>query len=168
MNDGADRTRGRLEAIWIKRAHGGPMDAVHAATLVANQGIEGNADRSRRRQVTIIEREVWDGLMARLGAKLDPTTRRANLMLSGVQLADTRDRTLAIGPCRIRILGEVKPCEQMEAALPGLEAAMYDGWRGGAFGEVVVGGEIAIGDAATWTDERFLHKFPTATVPRQT
>lgn len=122
------------------------MDAASRATLVAGEGISGNADRSRRRQVTLIEHEVWADLMRRLHADLDPSTRRANLMLSGVRLAETRDRILEIGPCRIRILGEVKPCEQMEAALPGLEAAMYDHWQGGAFGEVLEGGEIQVGD----------------------
>jgi MOSC domain-containing protein YiiM len=141
---------GRLEAIWIKRAHGGPMDPVAQATLVSGRGLSGNADRSRRRQVTLIEREVWDALMRRLQAGLDPSTRRANLMLSGIRLADTRDRVLGVGSSRIRILGEVKPCEQMEQALPGLEAAMYDDWRGGAFGEVLEGGEIQVGDVVRW------------------
>ncbi len=126
------------------------MDPFPKAMLVTGQGLAGNADKSRRRQVTLIEREVWEALMRRLNADLDPSTRRANLMLSGVRLAETRDRVLAIGPCRIRILGEVKPCERMEEALPGLEAAMYGGWKGGAFGEVLEGGEIQVGDAARW------------------
>ncbi|MBI4421068.1 MAG: MOSC domain-containing protein [Gemmatimonadetes bacterium] len=143
---------GRLEALWIKRAHRGPMDPVPKAELVTDQGIVGNADKTRRRQVTLIEREVWDELMSRLGARLDPATRRANLMLSSIRLAETRDRILAVGPCRIRILGEVKPCERMEEALPGLEAAMYFGWRGGAFGEVVLGGMVAVGDEARWVE----------------
>jgi MOSC domain-containing protein YiiM len=141
-----------IEAIWLKRARLGPMGPVPRARLVAGSGIEGNANRGGRRQVTLIEREVWEALMRELGASLDPSTRRANLMLGGVRLADSRGRLLRVGPALLRILGETKPCERMEEALPGLRAAMYPDWRGGAFGEVVEGGEIAVGDAVRWED----------------
>ncbi len=49
---------GRLEAIWLKRAHRGPMDARESVVLIAGKGLEGGIDRSSRRQVTIIEREI--------------------------------------------------------------------------------------------------------------
>jgi hypothetical protein len=97
---------GALEAIWIKRVHRGPMDSSQRASLVAGQGIAGNADQGRRRQVTIIEREVWNTLMQELGGSLSPATRRANLMISGTALAGGRGRILRIRPCRIRIWGE--------------------------------------------------------------
>lgn len=142
--------KGALEAIWIKRVHRGPMDPLPRANLVAGQGLVGNADQGRRRQVTIIEREVWDALMAEVGGGLPPSARRANLMISGVPLAGARGRVLRIGGCRIRIRGETKPCEQVEAAHPGLRAAMFPDWRGGAFGEVLDDGEIAVGDPVTW------------------
>lgn len=141
---------GMLEAIWVKRVHRGPMDPSTRARLVTGRGIEGNADQGRRRQVTIIEREIWDDLMRQVGGSLPPSARRANLMVSGAPLAGTRGRILRIGECRIRILGETKPCEMVEASHPGLRAAMYPDWRGGAFGEVVVGGEIAVGDPVMW------------------
>ena len=125
---------GRLEAIWIKRAHRGPMDSVSAAELVAGRGLVGNADQGRRRQVTVIEREVWERLMHELSAHISPSARRANLMISGVSLEGVRDRVLRIGGCRIRLLGETRPCERMDEALPGLREAMKSGWGGGSFG----------------------------------
>jgi MOSC domain-containing protein YiiM len=141
---------GRLDGIWVKRAHRGPMDAHESGVLIAGQGLEGNVDRSSRRQVTIIEREIWEALMRETGASAPPSTRRANLMISGISLTDTRKRVLRIGEARLEIAGETKPCERMEEAVPGLRAAMYANWRGGAFAMVLTGGSIQVGDSIDW------------------
>jgi MOSC domain-containing protein YiiM len=145
-------TTGRLEAIWLKRMHQGPMDAVARAMLKAHHGLVGNTDQGGRRQVTLLEQKVWHALMAHLGAALPPATRRANLLLSGIRLVQSRQRILGIGTCCIRILGETKPCEQMDEAYFGLRQAMYADWAGGAFGKVLDDGEIVVGDVVRWVE----------------
>jgi MOSC domain-containing protein YiiM len=145
---------GRLEAIWIKRAHRGPMDSVSAGMLVTGRGLVGNADQGRRRQVTLIELERWEQLMGELAGSISPAARRANLMLSGVRLAYTRDRILRVGSCRLRVSGETRPCERMDEALPGLRQAMRVDWGGGVFAEVLEDGEIAVGDPVEWEENQ--------------
>ena len=141
---------GRVEAIWIKRAKRGPMDSVESAEMVVGRGIAGSANQGGRRQVTILDADAWEGLMKELGGTLDPSSRRANLLVRGVDLADSMGKVLRIDACRVRILGETKPCERMEETLPGLLAAMSRDWRGGAFGEVLGGGQVRIGDVVCW------------------
>ncbi len=137
---------GRLEAIWVKRARRGVMDAVAEATLLVGHGVAGSPRHGSRRQVTVIEREAWEDVMTEMGAELDPSARRANLMVSGVSLRESRGGLLIVGGCAIEIRGETRPCERMDEALPGLREALGPDWRGGVFGGVVVGGAVRVGD----------------------
>ena len=141
---------GRVENLWIKRAHRGPMDSVADAMFVAGQGIAGSVDRSRRRQVTLLESEAWAQCVTELGVERDPALRRANVLLGGVRLAHTRGRVLLVGDTRIMIGGELTPCERMDEVVPGLQRAMRPDWRGGVFAQILAGGVIHIGDPVEW------------------
>lgn len=142
----------RLEQIWIKRMKRGPMDPVSRAQLKAGRGIVGNANQRGKRQVTLLSHRHWLELTSSLAEPIDPQKRRANLLISDVDLRDSRGKVLAIGAVRIRLFGDTRPCEQMEAAAPGLQAAMSIPYGGGAFGEVLDDGEIAVGDPVAFVE----------------
>ena len=145
---------GHIAKIWIKRFRRGPMDAVTQARLEMGRGVVGSADQGGRRQVTLIACERWDRVRETLADDVDPALRRANLLVAGIDLERTRDRILRIGSCRVRIRGETRPCERMDEAWPGLRAALAPHWGGGAYAEVVDGGDIAVGDDVAWVPAR--------------
>ena len=126
------------------------MDFTRTVRLVPGRGLEGSADNNRYRSVTLIEREVWEQLMRQTGGTAPPSSRRANLLVSGIPLADSRGRILRVGAVRLEIRGETKPCEQMERVVAGLQQAMYPNWGGGAFALVLDDGYISVGDVVEW------------------
>lgn len=150
---------GRVEAIWLKRAVRGLMDPADEASLVAGKGIGGDANFGRsKRQVTIIEREAFDAVRASL-PDAEPVMRRANFMVSGVRLEDTRDQILTLGGVRVYIHGETRPCERMDAQCPGLTAALEPAWRGGVYGVVLDDGAVRVGDSVALEVAEAAHPF---------
>jgi len=141
---------GQIEAIWLKRGKRAPMDAVECAEMIAGKGLVGNANQGGRRQVTILDAAVWERIMKELGTTINPSARRANVMVRGLDLANTRKRILLLGECRLRIFTETKPCERMDEVFPGLKAALYQNWAGGASAQVINGGIVQVGEMARW------------------
>lgn len=140
--------RRRLEAVWVKRFQRGPMDPKSTARLFAGRGIEDNASQGGKRQVTVISVEAWEKVAGDLGLPVDHAWRRANLLVSGLDLRESWGKVLSIGPGPVRVLirGETRPCERMDEACAGLRQALSPEWRGGVYGEVLDDGEITIGD----------------------
>ena len=84
-----------------------------------------------------------------------PDQREAPVELSGPtttgeEFTLERGKTLRIAGCRIRIHGETRPCERMDEACEGLRSALSAPWGGGAYGEVLDDGKIAVGDSVVW------------------
>jgi MOSC domain-containing protein YiiM len=141
---------GEVVTIWLKRFKRGPMDPVMFAEAVEGRGLAGNANQGGKRQVTIIDEARWREAQEALGIDVHPSARRANVMLRGIDLEGQRGRMLRIGRCVVRIYNETRPCEQMDEAQQGLREALKPRWRAGAYGEIVEGGVIQVGDTAEW------------------
>jgi len=129
------------------------MDPVLAARAVRERGLVGNADQGGQRQVTVVSLESWSDAAAELGrTDLDPRLRRANLLIRGIELEESREGVLLIGDVRLLIRGETRPCRAMDEACPGLQSALAKDWRGGVYGQVLADGEIRVGAPVSWED----------------
>jgi len=139
---------GRVEAIWKKTSHGGVMDPVEQVNAIADQGLEDDANFGAARQVTVIEQEVFDRIKENLPTS-EPALRRANIMVSGLQLKNMNNHVLIVGEAEILLRGETRPCKLMDEQCQGLRDALDPDWYGGAHGGVIKGGAIRIGDLAS-------------------
>ncbi len=151
MEHDALSSNGSLVAIWAKQERGQPMRVQGEAALEPGTGLSGSAPTRGKRQVTLLAREAWERAAAEAGLPgADPVTRRANLLVTGVDFHETAGRTLAVGDARILIHGETKACGRV--AEGALLDALAPEWRAGAFGEVVAGGPIRVGDSVAWVE----------------
>ena len=99
------------------------MDPRSRVELRAGTGLVDDAKQSRTRQVTSVSRERWKAVAEALGQHVDPVLRRANLLISGVDLENSRGNILRVGSGRLRVNGETRPCERMDEPLPGWRVA---------------------------------------------
>jgi len=138
----------RVEELWIKPVRKAPMDSAQTASFVTGAGIVGCANQGGTRQVTVIEKEVFERIRMTL-PDAQPIMRRANVMVSGIRLQNTLEQVLTLGGVRLLIKGETRPCERMDAQCQGLTAALDPEWNGGVYGVVLDDGEVTVGDAVT-------------------
>jgi MOSC domain-containing protein YiiM len=138
----------RVEEMWIKPVRKAPMEPAESATFVTDAGIVGCANQGGTRQVTVIEKEVFERIRTTL-PDVEPIMRRANVMVSGIRLQNTREQVLTLGGVRLLIKGETRPCERMDAQCQGLTSALVPEWKGGVYGIVLDDGEVSVGDDVT-------------------
>ena len=135
-----------LEKIYIYPEKDKPGKELEACEVLAESGLTGDRRRSRRRSVTLLSSEVWADTIAGLGIDLSPVTRRANLLVSGVDLQAAVGRRLQIGEVVLKVWGETEPCQKMDDKFPGLQQALAPEMRGGVYAEVEQQGRFRVGD----------------------
>jgi MOSC domain-containing protein YiiM len=146
-------SEGRLIGIARRERKRAPMEELEHARVAPDSGVAGDfRGRPGRRQVTVLAAPGWQAACAELGRELPWTTRRANLLVDGIPLAETTGRRLVIGTVVLEITGELDPCSRMDEADEGLCRALTPDWRGGVTTRVLAGGDIDVGDGVRLED----------------
>ena len=127
------------------------METLDSVAVTQEAGVAGDCygRRPKRRQVTVVSADVWDQVCAELGAEVAWTTRRANLLVRGVELPKRAGVRLTIGALELQVGMETAPCERMDEQHQGLTAALQPDWRGGVACRVLNDAEIRVGDPVT-------------------
>ncbi len=138
-----------LKGIAYRKKSKAEMLEIRAVAVTPERGVAGDyRGRPHDRQVTVLSLEAWQRACRDINVDLHWTTRRANLLVTGVEFgAHSVGDIIQIGDLRMRIMLETDPCRRMEQQQPGLMKALVPEWRGGACCRVLSGGEIAIGDS---------------------
>jgi len=143
---------GRLIGIARARELRAPLEELKEARVSAESGIEGDARGMKlNRQITVLFREGWDDACMELGVRLPWVTRRANLLVEGIERPRETGGRLQIGDVMLEVTMETDPCMLMEQAHEGLKRVLTPDWRGGVCCRVLRGGRIATGDPITFS-----------------
>ena len=122
------------------------MEVLDASEVSVEAGLDGDRRGAvKGAQVTVLAIEDWKAACKEIGEDLPWTTRRANLLVEGVDLPQRVGAEFAIGDVVLVVREETDPCSQMEKARSGLRAALTPDWRGGIRCDVVRGGRLEPG-----------------------
>ena len=139
-------TLGIVQGIAVRDASRAPMKEQQQVEVTLQQGIVQDYRGTGLRQVTFLDAGQWQEILDELGVDLPWYTRRANVLIEGIDLPTTVGRRLQVGACRFAIGGETTPCERMDEIQPGLRRILTPALRGGVWGKVLQGGVLRIGD----------------------
>ena len=144
-----DSDRYEILQLWTRTAKGTPPTSQDALELRADEGVVGDHCLGEKRHVTFIFQDDWNAAEDELGMPVDPSARRANVLLSGGNGLSWIGKRMRLGSCLLEIHKETAPCSQMDEAAPGLMKALVPDGRGGVWGRILEGGTIQPGDQAT-------------------
>lgn len=145
---------GKVIGIATHEEKRGPMVVYAAAKVSFANGIGKDVRGAIRddRQITLMSIEGWNAALSELDRYLHWSTRRANILIEGIDLENTKGEVLKIGEFLVEITGELGPCDRMEEEMKGLKKALTPNWRGGVTCKLLSEGELKEGDAITFMD----------------
>ena len=149
---------GTIESIHVAQEAAGPVRPVGEATLRRGAGIDGDrygrqegtfSDRPLDHELTLVEAEVIDALMAEHGIDLADGLSRRNLTTRGVRLNPLVGRRFRVGGVLCEGTRLCEPCAHLErlTGIGGLARVMAG--RGGLRALVLEDGPVRVGDPVT-------------------
>ena len=139
---------GEIIGIATRTKTRAPMDLCASANILFDKGVGADSRGLKKgnRQVTVMSIEDWDVVCSELGQLIPWTTRRANILLSGIDLKQTKGCLLKLGDCTLEITGELVPCDRMDEQFNGLTKTLSYDWRGGVTCKIIKEGFISVND----------------------
>ncbi len=124
------------------------MQEQERAEITIEKGITGDLRGSQAgRQITILCEAAWQNTCDAINTELPWTTRRANLLVDGVEFGEGDiGKTIRIGEVRQEIKQETYPRSHMDKQHQGLRGALTPKWHGGVCCNVLTAGSIQVGD----------------------
>ena len=147
MDKATIETNGELLGIARRSKPREAMETASEVLVTVEAGVEGDCHGTvPGRQVTVISADSWRDACRDLGMEVPWTKRRANLLLTGIDLRDTVGARISVGDVQLEITEENPPCRVMDIQQHGLRNALKADWRAGVSCRVLSGGKIKVGD----------------------
>ncbi|GAB5551474.1 MAG: MOSC domain-containing protein [Saprospiraceae bacterium] len=139
---------GKIEWIGLRPSSKEEMQVVSSVEVSLEEGLVGDryASKSKKRQVTLIQKEHLEAVSSLLDKAVTPSSCRRNILISGINLLAFKDRQFKIGEVILEMTGLCHPCSKMERNLgPGGYNAMRG--HGGITARVIKAGIIELGQS---------------------
>ncbi len=146
MTKNGTGSQGTIVAIAYRPNVGDPMIEIDRADVSVGKGLDLEPSHKGKRGVTLLSRQSWNDVCRELKADIPWHTRRANVLIDGLDLERLVGHSLQIGDVRLQVHGETQPCSLMDKLHFGLREILIPEFRGGVHAEVMSGGSIGTGD----------------------
>lgn len=136
----------RVLRLWVRPRTDAPLEERDHLAIETGKGVVGDHAHGRLRHVTIVFEDDFAAAARVLGRPVDPSARRANVLVSGGDGRRFVGRTIRLGGVTLEVKGLVAPCDAMDRAAQGLKDALAPDGRAGIWGRVVEGAVLRPGD----------------------